>query len=159
MRTVSTAYNGTPSERLEDLVPQLDREPGHEAVEEIRHRLLRKGRERQCRLVRPVPELRVAALELRSSETEDEDRPAAGPLEEMADELDERRVCPLEILEEERDRALISHALEEEAPGAEELFLCVPGPSSRPSRCSIRGSTNRRSSPSRTNWATERRSF
>ena len=43
----------------------------------------------------------------------------------MADELDERGVGPLQVLEEERDRALLGHALEEEAPGAEELLLAA----------------------------------
>ena len=73
--------------------------------------------------MRAVPELGMAALQLRSREAEHEDRPVARPLEQVADELDERGVRPLEILEEEGDRALLGHPLEEEAPCAEQLLL------------------------------------
>ena len=45
----------------------------------------------------------------------------------MADELDERRVRPLEVLEQERDGPLVGHALEEEPPGAEQLVLASGG--------------------------------
>ena len=67
------------------------------------------------------------ALELRAREAEDEDRPLPRPLEQVADELDERGVRPLQVLEEECDRPLLRHALEEEAPGAEELLLAASG--------------------------------
>ena len=73
-----------------------------------------------------VPELGVARLEVRAGEAEHEDRLLARPLEQVPDELDERGVGPLQVLEEERDRALLGDALEEEAPGAEELLL-APG--------------------------------
>ena len=46
----------------------------------------------------------------------------------MPDELDERGVGPLQVLEEERDRPLLGHALEEETPGAEELLLAPRRP-------------------------------
>ena len=135
----------------EDALAQLVGQAGDEPVEELAHRLLGERRERERRLVRAVAELGMPALELRPGEAEDEDRPRARPLEQVADELDERRVGPLQVLEEERDGRLLGHALEEEPPGAEELLLAARGPSSSPSRCSMRGSTKRRSSSSATN--------
>ena len=70
-----------------------------------------------------MPEGWGACPELRSGEAQNEDRLLSRPLEQMPDELDERRVGPLQVLEQERDRPLIGHALEEEAPGAEQLLL------------------------------------
>ena len=44
------------------------------------------------------------------------------PVEQVVDEVQQRRVRPLEIFEDEHRRALLCEPLEEEAPGGEEVF-------------------------------------
>ena len=83
--------------------------------------------EEERRLVaRGLTELGMARLQLGAGEAEDEDRVAPRPLEKVGDELDQRGVGPLQVLEEEHDRELLREPLEEQSPGAEELFL-APG--------------------------------
>ena len=108
----------------EDAVAKIRRKSGDESVEQLRHRLLGKGGKREGRLMRALPEFGMAALQLRAGEAEHKDRPVARPLEQVSDELDQRGVGPLEILEEEGDGALLGHPLEEDAPSAEQLLLC-----------------------------------
>ena len=112
----------------EDALAKLLRKPGHEPVEERPHRRLRKGCERERRLVGAVPEVGVPSLELRAREAQHEDRLLSRPLEQVPDELDERGVGPLQVLEEECDGPLLGHALEEEAPRAKELLLASRRP-------------------------------
>ena len=45
------------------------------------------------------------------------------PVDEVLDEVEERAVCPVDVLEDENDRKRLGHALEEEPPGGEEVFL------------------------------------
>ncbi len=59
--------------------------------------------------------------DLRPGQGDDEDRVAARPLEEVADELEQPAVGPLEVLEHEDDRAERRDALEERSPRGEQL--------------------------------------
>ena len=45
------------------------------------------------------------------------------PVDEVLDEVEERAVGPVDVLEDENDRKRLGHALEEEPPGGEEVFL------------------------------------
>jgi hypothetical protein len=55
-------------------------------------------------------------------EREHEDRKAARPLEQVLEELDQRGVGPLNVLDDEDHRVLLGHPLEEQAPGGEEVL-------------------------------------
>ena len=56
-------------------------------------------------------------------ERNDEDRVIARPLEQVRDELEQRRIGPLHVLEDEHDRVALREALEEETPPGEQLGL------------------------------------
>ncbi len=60
--------------------------------------------------------------ELRSRERQHEERVVARPLEQVLDEVEEGRVGPLQVLEDEHDGALLGEPLEEEPPGGEEIL-------------------------------------
>ena len=118
----------------ENPLAKVLRQTRHESLQQLAHRPLGERSERERRLVRSVPELGMASLELGPCEAEDEDRLLPRPLEQVGDELHERRVGPLQVLEEQRDRSLVGHPLEEEAPGAEELFLAARRPVLEPEK-------------------------
>ena len=124
MRTVSTAYSGTPSARAEDLVADVGREPRHEPGEELLHRLRRQRLEVE-RGEAPLPGApgRPALEQLGPREREDEDRRVARPVEEVLDEVEQALVGPLHVLEGEHRRIRLREALEEEPPGGEEILL------------------------------------
>ena len=74
------------------------------------------------------------------------------PVEQVLDELDEPRVGPVDVLEDQHQRALLGEPLEEAPPGREEILAVGRGPLVRPSSCCRRGSIQSRSSGSGT-WA------
>ena len=113
---------------------KLLRQTRDESVQQPAHRPLGERSERERRLVRAMPELGMASLKLGACEAEDEDRLLPGPLEQVGDELHEPCIGPLQVLEEQRDRPLLGHALEEQAPGAEELFLTPRRPVLEPEK-------------------------
>ena len=63
---------------------------------------------------------------------EHEERMAARPLEQVLEEVEQARVGPLHVLEDEDRRRLLGQPLEEDPPGREEVLLVAGGPSSRP---------------------------
>ena len=52
---------------------------------------------------------------------EDEERDAARPVDEVVDEVEERFVGPMQVLEDEHERPLLGDRLQEAAPGGERL--------------------------------------
>ena len=60
--------------------------------------------------------------QLRPGEGEHVERMAAGPVEQVLDEVEHCSVGPVEILEEQHDRAGLRHPLEEETPGRVEIL-------------------------------------
>src|SRR5204863_5461204 len=52
-----------------------------------------------------------------------EERPAPGPVEQILEEVEEAGVRPLQVLEHENRRRVLRQALEEDAPGREEVLL------------------------------------
>ena len=61
--------------------------------------------------------------QLRAGGRDDEDRPVARPVEQVLDEVEQRIVGPVQILEEQDRRRRIGKALEEDAPRAEQVLL------------------------------------
>ena len=95
--------------------------------------------------------------QLRPGEREDQDRDAAAPLEQVVDEVEQARVGPVQVLEDEDDGARRGDPLEERPPRREELL--APARRRRLARRAApaaRGSIQRRSASSGT-YSAERR--
>ena len=107
---------------VEDLGLKLLLETRDEAVEQLLHRPLGKRLERQRGGV-PAgrPEVGPAFQQVRPGEHQHEDAMVARPLEQVLDEIEERRIRPVHVFEDEDGRAALGEALEEDAPGREEV--------------------------------------
>ena len=101
---------------------QLLREPRSEALEHRLDGLGRQGPERQSlavgRLERPA---RPLDGHLGTPQREHEDREVRRPLQEVVDEVQQARVGPLDVLEDQQHGIAVRHALEEQAPAREEV--------------------------------------
>ena len=75
--------------------------------------------------VLPPPQAGAAREQLRAGRTDDEQRYARRPVDEMVDEVEEAFVGPVEVLEDEDERALVGDSLEEAAPCGKRLFLAL----------------------------------
>ena len=108
----------------EDAVAHLRRHAGDKAGEQCLHR---RGRERvevdRREAALPRTPARTAGHEFRAGECDHEDRRVARPVEQVLDEIEQTRVGPLEILEREHDRIGVGEALEQQAPGREQVAL------------------------------------
>ena len=124
MRTVSTAYSGTPSARARICSRSVVGKPGHEAGQELLHRLLRQRLEVE-RGEAPLAGApgRPPLQQFRPGQRDHEDRRASRPVEQVLDEVEQAGVGPLHVLEGEHRRIAVGQALEEEAPGREEILL------------------------------------
>ena len=145
---------------LPDPCAEIVRKPGYQAAKELVSRLLRKRFEEQRAEAPPAGAPGRPPLEqLRARQREHEDRMAPRPLEEVLDEVEQTRVRPVKVFEQEDDRpeAAISSKKRRHA----EKRSCWSGAvrSVRPSRCRRRGSIHSRSSTSGTNRSTVWRSF
>ena len=78
------------------------------------------------KLRRPAPQLGRRSTSSGRAKGEDEDGVVARPVEQVLDEVQQRRVGPLHVLEGHDDWLDLGHALEEEPPGGEQVLL-VPG--------------------------------
>ena len=87
-------------------------------------------------LVRGPPGMALG--DLGAAEREDEQRVGPRPVEEVFDEVDERRLGPLHVLEHEHDGIALRHAFEEQ-PGCREQFLSSASALLQPSSCARRG--------------------
>ena len=61
--------------------------------------------------------------QFRPGERQHEDRVAARPVEQVVEEVEQACVRPLHVLEHEHDRVLLGEALEQHAPGREQVLL------------------------------------
>ena len=100
-----------------DLVDGGLRQAGHEAGQQLAHRLIRqrpkaKGGERPLSGA-PV---RSPVDQLWAGERNDVDRAAARPGQHLLDEVEQTRVGPLQVLEDHRYRPGLRDALEEGSP-------------------------------------------
>ena len=107
----------------EDLRPQSCWQTGHEAGEQLLHRLLRE------RLEEERGEVAVAGTPGRPTleqfgpgERDHVERMVSRPLEQVLDEVEEGAVRPLHVLEGEHGRVLVGETLEEEAPRSEQVL-------------------------------------
>ena len=107
----------------QDLLAKRGWEPGNEPEQEVLHRGRRERLEVERREVAKAGAPRGAALEqLRPGQREDVDRVGARQVEQLLDEVEERSVGPLHVLEDEHGRIRVRQPLEEEPPRREELL-------------------------------------
>ena len=101
----------------------LVREPGHKPGEQFVHRgvIERIERQRRC-AARGAGERGMAIGDLGPGEGDDEDGVMTPPVEEVLDKRDEPFVCPMDVLEDHHERALLGQPLEEASPGGEEVL-------------------------------------
>ena len=111
----------------EDLIAQSVGKARDEAGEQRAHRVVAERLEVDRREV-PLSgaPVRSAVAQLGPCQREHVDRVVSRPVEEVLDEVEQRRVGPLQVLEEHHDRIRVAQALEEEPPGGEEI-LTVAG--------------------------------
>jgi hypothetical protein len=107
----------------EDTVARVARKPRNETLEQLRDRIVAQRLERERRRVARRRPVWMAVVHVGPRERDNEQLVVARPLEQVLDELEQRRVGPLHVLEHEHDGMLLRQPLEEEAPRAEEVFL------------------------------------
>ena len=96
-------------------------ESRHEPGDELAHRRLRQRFQGEAAEVAGVAApVRAAVEEFRPSQGHHEDWHAFRPPEQMVDEVEQSRVGPLEVLEDEDRGGLQRNPLEEDPPGGEE---------------------------------------
>ena len=107
---------------LDDPPHDARREVRPEAEEQFGHLLVgqRLELDRREAVVTGAP-CRALVEELGAGQGHDEDRVGARPRRDVIDEVEQRRVGPLEVLEDQEHRRPVGDALEEPAPGREEL--------------------------------------
>ena len=104
-------------------VPGLLREAGDEAGEEVVHGVVAERLERQGGRASGRPrEAGMAVGQLRPRQREHEDRVLSAPVEQVLDECHEPLVGPVDVLEHQHERPLLGQALEEAAPGGEQIL-------------------------------------
>ena len=74
----------------------------------------------------PAPQVGPALEQLGPRLRDDEDRRVAAPLEQVLDEIEQRGIRPLHVLEEHHHRVDDGQPLEEQPPGGEEILPLVP---------------------------------
>src|SRR4249919_1702235 len=93
-------------------------------MHELRGLTARERREREGQRIRLATSPgRATRKQFRARRTDDEQRYARRPVDEMVDEVEEAFVGPVEILEDEDERALVGDSLEEAAPRGKRLVL------------------------------------
>ncbi len=112
----------------EDLVAQPLRQARDEPVEQLLHRLLRERLhvERAEVAQRRAPR-GATFVQLGPGERDHVERVVARPLEQVLDEVEQARVGPLHVLEREHGGVRVGEALEEEAPGREQVLTIERG--------------------------------
>ena len=110
--------------------PRLDigveRRAAEQGVQERRGLLVREWREQERRRVRlAAAPAGPPRQQLRPRGAEDEERDAARPVDEVVDEVEQRVVGPVQVLEDEDERALVGDRLEVAPPGGERLVAAV----------------------------------
>ena len=124
IRTVSTAYSGTPSALARICARSVSGSPGTEPGQQLLHRLLGERLEIERReAALPGAPGRATLDQLRPRKGDDEERMVPRPVEQVLDEVEQPRVGPLHVLEGEHGRVGLGQPLEEEPPGAEQLLL------------------------------------
>ena len=109
---------------VEDLVADILGQTRHEAREQLAHHAARERLEvERAEVAMPGAPGRTALGQLGAGEREHEERAAARPFEQVLDEVQQARVGPLHVLEDEHGRVRLREPLEEQAPGREQVLL------------------------------------
>ena len=99
------------------------RQARNEAIEALGHDLVTERLEREGdRVAASGAPVRPPLEQVRPRQRHDEDRMGAAPLEHVVDEVEEARIGPLEVLEEQDRQAQVRDALEERPPRGEQLL-------------------------------------
>src|SRR5207248_8770420 len=107
---------------------QIVGQAGDEPVEELFHRRRRERLQGEGRRVASRgAEAETPLDQLGPRKREHEYGMGSRPLEQVLDEIEERRVDPLQVLEDEDDGAPLGEAFEEEAPSGEEILPVATG--------------------------------
>ena len=113
---------------LEDLLAHLGRQPRHEPGDQLGHGCRRQRLEVDRGEVPATgAPARPSVDEVGPGEGEDEDGVVSRPVEEVLDEVQQRRVRPLHVLERHDDGLEFGQPLEEEPPRREEVLLVAGG--------------------------------
>ena len=106
---------------------------GDEAAEEFFHGLSSERLEvdrREVAAAGAPPGMPVR--QLRAGQGHDEQRVLARPFQQVLDEVQQRAVGPLEVLEHHDHRVALGHALDEQPPRAEQVLAAGRGPVLQP---------------------------
>ena len=128
IRTVSTAYRGTPSALATMVGGGLRGQPGHETRQQALHvgggqgLEVDRGERTQAR-----PPVRAPVEELGPGKRDERDRDPAAPLHDVVDEVEQAWVRVLEVLEHQDHGRRVGQPLEERPPGGEQLVRADPG--------------------------------
>ncbi len=134
IRTVSTAYSGTPSDRSTICATAPGGSPGTmprsmSAMSAVRDRFELQDDRSSADDAPHRPALR----QLRAREGDHQDGPGAAPREHRLDEVQQALVGPVEILEQQHRRTVVGDVFEECSPRGEQLLALADG-SVRPCR-------------------------
>ena len=115
---------GMLEDRLDELAPEIRRPLG----EELAHDIVGEAFEVDTREAADSGAPRWSVVEqLGAGEREDEDGVGPRPGRHVLDEVEQARIGPLEVLEDEDDRGSLGDALEESSPGGEQLVALERG--------------------------------
>ncbi len=109
---------------LEQALLRLGREhrPFEQSTDQPRRVVVRERRQRDRRRVsRAAAPRRVELEELGTRGAEDDERNGSRPRDQVLDELEQRRVCPVEVLDDEDEGSLRRNRFEKGTPGGERL--------------------------------------
>ncbi len=126
IRTISVAYSGMPSARAAIARAQL---VGGARDQRLQQRVDLAFGER-LEVEPHVPGGPVAGQLARDQEHED--RSGRRPFVQVGDEIEQARVGPLHVLEDQRDRGVVRHPLDEQPPAGEQVGLVGGGPAVQP---------------------------
>ena len=108
---------------FQDLLAQLRRQPRHQTDEQLLHSLRGERLEvERGEVAVPRAPGRPLLEELGPRQRDHEQRLVARPLEQVLDEVEQRGICPLHVLEGEDRRVRVGQTLEEQAPGCEKVL-------------------------------------
>ena len=109
---------------LEDALPDVVGEPRDRIAEQGAHLVaVERLQEDRREVAGAGAPARPALRELRPRERQHEDRPVARPLHQILDEIEQRAVGPVDVLEHHDRRSLIGDPLEEDPAGREQVLL------------------------------------
>ena len=100
--------------------------PGEQAADQLGSLLVGERRERERRGVQlAAAPARPALEELGPRRRDDEQRYVGHPVDELVEEVEEALVGPVDVLDDDDERALLGETLEEAAPGGERLVPAI----------------------------------